>query len=137
MPKLGAWSSTSPFRFAIVYSATAAPFVLVECYTQHGGARGGRRIEPLEQVQPGGIACGGRAQALGRLRLVAGGGAGEGRPEEELVAVGREGERLVDHPRGTVAVALLGVEHQRVGPVERVKASQLREGIGVVVDAQV
>src|SRR4051794_3190008 len=137
MPKFGAWSSTSLFRLAIVYSATAAPFVSVECCAQLGRSRRDRRLEPLEQVEPARVERGGRAQAVGRQGEVARGGACEGGPEEELVAVGGELERLVEVARGVLRVAFLGGQHQLVSPVERVQAAELLQWIRVVVDAQV
>src|SRR3954466_13810464 len=137
MPKFGAWSSTSLFRLAIVYSATTAPFVLVECRTQFGRSRRDRRLEPLEQVEPARVEGGGRAQPVGREGEVARCGACEGRPEEELVAVGGELERLVELSRGVLRVAFLGGQHQLVSPVERVQAAELLQWIRVVVDAQV
>src|SRR5205085_2463128 len=79
--------------------------------------------------------------ALAGAGEVAGLGAREPGPEEELVAIRREFERLRDQslrlvviPAGGELFRLLG---ERVRPVEGVKAAELGERRWMVVDAQV
>src|SRR4051794_35272270 len=100
MPKLGAWSSTSLFRLAMVYSAPAAPLVLGQRLAELHGSRRDGGLEPVEQVEPARVDGGCRAHSLGCLVEVAGGRARQGRPEEQLVAAGGGGGRPPGPARG-------------------------------------